>query len=80
MPAVELADFQEKFVFLFEDTDPSTITQETKFRDLEEWDSMLALSIIAMADEEYNVQLNGEDIRSSETVTDLYNKVKGKQA
>ncbi len=80
MQANDLNEFQEKFVALFYDTDASLISADTKFRELGEWDSMLALSVIAMADEEYNVQLNGEDIRSSATVSDLYDKVKSKIA
>lgn len=75
---MQLDSFVEKFSSLFEDTDPTQITSKTNFRELEEWDSMLALSIIAMSDEEYGVQLKGDDIRNSVTVEDLYNKINSK--
>ncbi len=53
-------------------------TAETKFHELEEWSSLIALSIIAMADEEYDVTLKGDDIRAAVTIEDLFNTVKAK--
>lgn len=75
---MELNDFVAKFAEQFEDTDVNDIQASTEFKELDEWSSLLALSIIAMADEEYNVTLKGEDIRNSKTVEDLYNVVKSK--
>jgi acyl carrier protein len=54
------------------------IQHETKFRDIEEWSSLMALSIIAMVDEKYNVKIKGDDIRNSQTFEDLYNIVKSR--
>ena len=48
------------------------------FKELDEWSSLIALSVIAMADEEYEVTLKGEDIRTSNTVEDLFNVVKSR--
>jgi acyl carrier protein len=39
----------------------------------EEWDSLTALSIIAMADSDYNKTLNNEDLKTFKTVNDLVN-------
>jgi acyl carrier protein len=39
---------------------------------------MTALSLIAMADEEYNVRITGDEIKKSNTVADLYNLIKTK--
>lgn len=75
---MELKEFIEHFAEQFEETDASAFAAETKFRDLEEWSSLIALSIIAMADEEYDVTLKGDDIRSAETIEDLFNIVKAK--
>jgi acyl carrier protein len=72
---MELNQFVENFAAQFDDTDASVFTPETKFRDLEEWSSLAALSIMAMVDEEYDVTLKGDDIRQSETVKDLFHKV-----
>ena len=38
----------------------------------------MALSIIAMVDEEYEVALKGDDIRTANTLEDLFNIVKSK--
>lgn len=75
---MEIKEFIEKFADQFDDTDPAEITAETLFHDLDEWSSLTALSIIAMADEEYDVTLKGNDINEAKTVEDLYNIVKSK--
>ena len=66
-----LANFEEQL----EEIEAGSITASTKFRELEEWSSLIALSVIAMVDECYDLKLSGEDIRTSETVEDLFNKV-----
>lgn len=71
--------FLELFAEQFDDTDASEIQADTEFRKLEEWDSMVALMVIAMIDEEYNVKITGEDIRSSNTISDLMSLVESKK-
>ena len=75
---MELNQFVENFAAQFDDTDASVFAPETKFRDLEEWSSLIALSIMAMVDEEYDVVLKGDDIRSATTIEDLFNVVNGR--
>jgi len=75
---MEIKEFVEKFAEQFDETDPSEITATTEFRDLDEWSSLTALSVIAMVDEEFDVALKGDDIRNAVTVEDLFNTVKGK--
>ena len=75
---MELKDFIEKFAEQFDDTDASEINVETKFKELDEWSSLIALGVIGMVDEEYDITLTGEDIRNSITVEDLFNAVKAK--
>lgn len=70
--------FIENFAAQFDETDASVFTTETRFRDLEEWSSLIALSIIAMVDEEYNVTMKGDEIKNSNTIEDLFNIVKSK--
>lgn len=75
---MELNDFVTKFAEQFDDTDVSLFTPQTHFREIDEWSSLIALSIIAMVDEEYDVTLKGDDIRNSDTVEDVFNAVKAK--
>ena len=75
---MELKDFIENFAAQFDDTDASEFKAETVFKDLDEWSSLIALSIIAMVDEEYDITIKGDDIRNSNTIEDLFNAVKDK--
>jgi len=75
---MELKDFIVNFANQFDDTDPSEIKAETVFKELDEWSSLIALSVIAMIDEEYDIAIKGDDIRNSDTVEDLFNAVKAK--
>ncbi len=69
---MNLNDFVAHFAEQFDETDASEFKPETKFRELDEWSSLIALSIIAMVDEEYGVTIKGNDVRNSETIEDLY--------
>ena len=75
---MELKDFILNFADQFDDTEASELSAETKFKELDEWSSLIALSVIAMVDEEYDVAIKGDDIRNSETIQDLYEVVKSK--
>ena len=75
---MEIKSFIEKFAEQFDDTDASEIKAETVFKELDEWSSLIALSVIAMVDEEYDITIKGDDIRNSSTVEDLFNAVKAK--
>ena len=75
---MELNDFIKNFAAQFDDTDASEIKAETVFKDLEEWSSLTALSVIAMVDEEYDVKVKGDDIRNSQTINDLFEIVKSR--
>jgi acyl carrier protein len=75
---MDIQEFIGKFAEQFEETDTSEFKTDTKFKLLDEWGSMMALSIIAMVDEKYDVTLKGDDIRNSETIEDLYKAVKSK--
>ena len=75
---MEIKEFIEKFAEQFDDTDASEIKAETVYKELDEWSSLIALSVIAMVDEEYDITIKGDDIRNSKTVEDLFNAVKAK--
>lgn len=70
-----LDEFVALFAEQFDETDPSEINAKTGFHDLEEWSSLIGLSVIAMVDEEFDVALKGDDVKNAVTVEDLYNNV-----
>ena len=75
---MNLQDFISNFADQFDETDASEITATTNYRELEEWSSLIALSVIAMVDDEYDVTLKGDDITGCTTVEDLFNLVQSK--
>lgn len=76
---MEISKFIELFAELFDETDVTEFSAETEFKKLGEWSSLIALSVIAMVDEEYGIIIQGEDIRNANTIADLFNNVKIKQ-
>ena len=48
------------------------------FREYPEWDSLAYLSVIAMLDEEYGIQIEGSEFKKLKTVGDLFSEVKKK--
>lgn len=75
---MELNEFIAHIAEQFEETEASAFTPQTVFHELDEYSSLIALSIIAMIDEEYDVQVNGNEMRAAVTIEDLYNTVKSK--
>lgn len=75
---MELNEFIAHFAEQFEETEASVFTPQTVFHELDEYSSLIALSIIAMVDEEYDVTIKGNDMRAAVTIEDLYNIVKSK--
>lgn len=75
---MELTDFIKNVANLFDETDSTEIQPDTLFHNLEEWSSLMALSLISMIDEEYDVTLRGDDLRNAQTLEELYNIVKSK--
>lgn len=70
-----LEEFVNLFAEQFDETDATLIHADTVFHDLEEWSSLIGLSVMAMVDEEFDVALKGDDIKNSVTVADLYNLI-----
>ena len=77
---MELKDFIANFASQFDETDKNNINSDTLFKELDEWSSLVALSIIAMVDDEYDVILKGEDIRNVHTIGELFEVVQSKIA
>ena len=72
---MDINTFMDNFAGQFDDTPADQIKPDTNFRNLDEWSSLIALSIIAMVDEEYGVTLKGDDIKNATTVKDIYDCV-----
>lgn len=75
---MELNEFVANFAELFDDTEASEITVDCNFRELDEYSSLIGMSIIAMAKTQYDKAITGADIRSCTTVEALFNLIKNK--
>lgn len=64
---------QEKIAMLEEtwELDEDTLTPDTVLADVEEYDSMSKLSLIVLMDDEFDVKLTGDVVKSFETVADI---------
>ena len=74
-----LADFIKMFEAELADIIPGTILPETVYKQLDAWNSMQALILIAMVDAEYGVTLTAENLHDCITVSDLFSVVQNKK-
>ena len=75
---MEIYDFISAFAEQFEELDENKLEPETKFRELDGWSSLVALSVLAMIDEKYDVQIKGEDMKRANTIQALFDLVQSK--
>lgn len=72
---MDIREFIANFVDQFDEVPSIEVTPETRHHEMEEWTSMIALSVMAMIDEEYDVQIKADEMRNSQTVQELYDIV-----
>lgn len=77
---MDINNFIENFADQFDDTEASEFTAETNFRELEEWSSMIALSILNMVGKEYGYTMSFDEMRGCNTVQELFDLVSAKVA
>ncbi len=53
------------------DIELGTLKEQDLLADYEEWDSLTALSVIAIVSEKYNIMLTGEELKRVKTVSEL---------
>lgn len=76
---MDIKSFIENFIEAVEIEDASTVMETTSFRELEEWDSLAALSTISMVDDEYGVTITNKDLRSVDTMQQLFDMIANKK-
>ncbi len=67
--------FLENITELLEE---ETVEKSAVLNEFDAWDSLTILSIISMADEEYNVTISADEINSAKTVEGLFNLINSK--
>lgn len=70
---------KEKFIEAFAETleieNASELTEATEFRSLDEWNSLGYLGVIAMLDEEYDLQIENAEFKKFNTLGDIMSYV-----
>jgi acyl carrier protein len=69
---IEVEKFYE---LLAQKLEEDVVGRDDVLADFSEWDSLTALSIVAMIDAEYGVEIRAEDLLSVETAGDLEDRV-----
>jgi acyl carrier protein len=72
---MELNEFVQLFASVFEETPVEEFRPDTIFKKIDEWDSLIALSVISIIDDELKKEISGADLRNSNTIEDLYKLV-----
>jgi acyl carrier protein len=73
---MELKNFILDFANEFEDTDASEFNANTEYQNLEEWSSVVILSVIACVRTKYGKKITASDLRSCNTIEELFNLIK----
>ena len=75
---MDIQEFISAFAEQFDETDFSEIHADTDYQELEEWSSLTAMSMIALAKTKYGKTITGREIRSCNTVEELFNLIASK--
>jgi acyl carrier protein len=76
---MELNQFLAHIAAQFDDLDVSSLSVNTRFKEHEDYTSLVALCIITTIDEEYNVTISGDDMVKVDTIGELYDLVSARK-
>jgi acyl carrier protein len=69
-----MEQFKEYLIEIL-DIELDELNMNSEFADMEAWDSLAQLSFIAMAQDEYNVNISNEQLKKAKTFSDLHKLV-----
>lgn len=75
---MEINEFIKRFANQFDETDENEFLPETRFRDLEEWSSLIGMGIMNDIWKKYGVKITMMDFMSVSTIAELFELVKSK--
>ncbi|MBC2594322.1 acyl carrier protein [Ruficoccus amylovorans] len=76
---MDIQSFITNFAEAIDGLEPDGLTAQTAFRELEQWDSLAFLSVLAMIDGEYGVELPGDELLACANLGELCQAVAAKQ-
>jgi acyl carrier protein len=78
MPPDCLQRINEIFRYLFDDED-LVVTRETSANDLEQWDSLMHVSLIIKVESAFGVRFSSTEVAKLQNVGDLLDLIEAKQ-
>ena len=76
---MDINTFIEKFKEQFELLDEGEeVNSDTEFQKLDGWDSLTALMILEMIDDEFDADISGDEMRGCQSVEELFKLVVSK--
>lgn len=75
---MDIKEFITLFAEQFDDVDVNEIHEDTAYQELDDWSSLTAMSLIAMAKTQFGKTITGREVRSCKTVGDLYRLIDNK--
>lgn len=73
---MEMNEFIQEFAGIFEDVNVESLGPQTKFREIDGWDSITLVALIALISDEFQKEVTPADIRTCNTIEDVYNLIK----
>ena len=68
---IDLNNFLDVFSQVFDELDTSDFNLKTNFKENDEWDSLTALNLITVLDENYGKKITGDELLKINTVQEL---------
>lgn len=75
---MQMKNFIQQFEEAIEGVEPGSLSGDTDLAAMEQWDSLALITILAMVDAEYEVQVSGEELNGCRQVRDIYALVEKK--
>lgn len=73
--SMDLKEFIDALKQEFDKEDREEVVSDVVFRDMDSWNSMMALVIIAKIDNDFDVTLSADELANANTFKDLYDLV-----
>jgi acyl carrier protein len=76
---MEINQFVRNFENAIFGIEPNSLNPDTRFREIEQWESLALLCLLAMIDNDYAVQVGGMELKQCETLRDIFDTVAAKK-
>jgi len=72
---MDITQFVRNFENAVENIEPNSLSPDTQYHKIKQWDSLALLCLLAMIDCEYEVQVPGMALKQCDTLQDVFDLV-----